>query len=128
MADLDAAQRNKMPKSEFGEPGERKYPMPDRSHAADAKGRAEQMLKRGVISKSAYDKIMAKADRVLGEKGGAKKPSGKTEGKSEPKPKKEAAADDRQEGDMSEGADGASKDEFYRSKGGKPSSDDDDEY
>lgn len=69
MAELRAARRNKLPKSDFGEPGERKYPMPDRSHAANAKGRAKQMLKRGVISASSYERIVAKANRKLGESG-----------------------------------------------------------
>lgn len=68
MAELDAKERNALPKKEFGEPGERKYPMPDKSHAGDAKGRAKQMLNRGTISQSEYDKICAKADKVLGEK------------------------------------------------------------
>lgn len=81
MAELDAAARNKLPKSEFGQPAERKYPMPDKSHAADAKGRAAQMLKRGTISQAAYDKICAKADRVMGKKGG--KASGKSEERGE---------------------------------------------
>lgn len=67
MAKLDAAERKEIPSSEFGEPKERKYPMPDRGHAANAKARAKQMLNRGSISKAEYDKICAKADRVLGE-------------------------------------------------------------
>lgn len=67
MAELSTARRDKLPKSDFGEPGKRKYPMPDRSHAADAKARAKQMLKRGVIAKAEYDKICAKANRKLGE-------------------------------------------------------------
>ena len=67
MAELSTAHRNKLPKSDFGEPGSRKYPMPDRSHAANAKARAKQMLKRGVISQSEYDKIVRKADKKLGE-------------------------------------------------------------
>lgn len=65
MTELTAAQRKKLPPSDFGEPGKRAYPMPDRSHAIDAKGRAKQMLKRGVISKAAYDKIVAKANKKL---------------------------------------------------------------
>lgn len=67
MAKLKAARRNALPKSEFGLPGSRKYPMPDRSHAANAKARATQMVKRGKLSSSAAAKIRAKANRVLGE-------------------------------------------------------------
>jgi hypothetical protein len=66
MADLKAKTRNALPKSDFGMPGERKYPMPDRSHAANAKARASQMEKAGKISESTKARIDAKADRVLG--------------------------------------------------------------
>jgi hypothetical protein len=67
MAKLDAAERREIPKSEFGEPGSRKYPIPDKSHAVNAKGRAKQMLEKGRLSESAYAKIVAKANRKLGE-------------------------------------------------------------
>ena len=40
MAKLTAKTRNKIPKKEFGLPGERKYPMEDKSHARNAKSRA----------------------------------------------------------------------------------------
>lgn len=66
MAKLKAARRNSLPKSEFGLPGSRKYPMPDRSHAANAKARATQMVKRGKLSPASAAKIRAKANRVLG--------------------------------------------------------------
>jgi hypothetical protein len=68
MAKLTAAKRKKIPKSEFGLPGEHKYPMPDKSHAANAKARASQMVNAGKLSKSSESKIDAKADRVLGKK------------------------------------------------------------
>jgi len=64
---LDAAERNKEPKSDFGLPEEHKYPMPDRAHAANAKARAKQQLEKGHITKAEYDRICAKADRKLGE-------------------------------------------------------------
>jgi hypothetical protein len=57
MAKLTAKARKKIPKSEFGIPSERKYPMPDKSHAANAKARATQMVKAGKLSKSAEAKI-----------------------------------------------------------------------
>lgn len=71
MAKLRAARRNKLPKSSFGLPGSRKYPMPDRSHAANAKARASQMEKRGKLSAGAKRQIDAKANRILhkGKKG-----------------------------------------------------------
>jgi len=66
MAKLHAKERNKLPKSDFGMPGERKYPMPDKSHAANAKARATQMVNKGKLSSSEKQKIDAKANKVLG--------------------------------------------------------------
>ena len=60
-----ALKRSKLKKSQFGLPGKRKYPMPDKQHAANAKGRAKQQLKRGKLSRSAYNKVIAKANRIL---------------------------------------------------------------
>lgn len=68
MADLTTKKRDKLPASKFGEPGSRKYPMPDRSHAANAKARASQMEKAGKLSASEKSKIDRKADRMLGKK------------------------------------------------------------
>jgi hypothetical protein len=68
MAKLTTKKRNKIPKSEFGMPGERKYPMLDKSHARNAKARASQMVKRGKLSKASEEKIDAKANRILGKK------------------------------------------------------------
>jgi hypothetical protein len=65
MTKLTAAKRKKIPKSEFGMPGEKKYPMPDKSHAANAKARATQMEKKGKLSKSSKEKIDNKANKVL---------------------------------------------------------------
>lgn len=42
MAKLTSKQRKKLPKSDFAEPAQRKYPIQDRSHAADAKARVAQ--------------------------------------------------------------------------------------
>lgn len=66
MAKLTSKKRNALPASEFGEPGSRKYPMPDKSHAANAKARASQAVNAGRMSKGEEEKIDAKADRVLG--------------------------------------------------------------
>lgn len=107
MAKLDAEERKELPKSDFGMPSERKYPMENASHASDAKARARDMLKRGSISEAEYNKICAKADRVLGEKPGAMK--------ADP-PAKAAPKADSDGGDMSQGADGASVDQFYKGK------------
>lgn len=67
MSKLSTAARKRIPKSEFGLPGSHKYPMPDRSHAANAKARATQGVKRGTLSASSAAKIRAKANRILGE-------------------------------------------------------------
>ena len=65
MARLTSKARKALPKKDFGLPGKKAYPMPDRSHAANAKARASQMVKAGKLSKSAKAKIDAKANRVL---------------------------------------------------------------
>ena len=66
MAKLTNVKRKKIPKNEFGLPGEKKYPMPDKSHAANAKARATQMVAKGKLSKSSKEKIDAKANKILG--------------------------------------------------------------
>ena len=73
MAKLSAKRRGSLPKSSFGMPGSRKYPMPDESHAANAKARASQMAKRGKLSSGAKAAIDAKANRVLGKGRGRKR-------------------------------------------------------
>lgn len=65
MAVLKASTRNAMADRTFGLPKERKYPMPDKSHAANAKARATQMVKRGKLSSSQKARIDAKANRIL---------------------------------------------------------------
>jgi hypothetical protein len=67
MAKLTAAKRNTIPSSKFGLPGARKYPMPDSSHAANAKARATQQVKAGRLSASSAAKIRAKANRIMGQ-------------------------------------------------------------
>lgn len=66
MSKLSSQKRKKLPKSDFGLPGEKKYPMPDKSHARNAKARASQMVNKGKLSKSSEEKIDAKANRMLG--------------------------------------------------------------
>jgi hypothetical protein len=70
MAKLTAKARKKIPAGKFGvkpskgKPG--KYPMPDKSHAANAKARATQMVTKGKLSPEQAAKIRHKADAVLG--------------------------------------------------------------
>lgn len=65
MAKLKSAERKSLPGKDFGLPGSRKYPMPDKSHAANAKARASEMEHKGRISKGTEAKIDAKANRKL---------------------------------------------------------------
>jgi hypothetical protein len=68
MAHITEKRRKALPKSTFGLPGERKYPMPDREHAANAKARAKQQLDKGNLSLSQYAEIVRGANRKLKEK------------------------------------------------------------
>ena len=68
MAKLHKGVRDLLKKSMFGLPGERKSPMPDRSHAANAKARASEMFHKGKLSASRKAKIDAKANRKLGKR------------------------------------------------------------
>jgi len=68
MAKLTTAKRKKIPKKEFGLPGSRRFPMPDKAHAINAKARASQMFNEGKLSASSKAKINAKANKVLGKK------------------------------------------------------------
>ncbi len=68
MAKLTTTKRNKLPKSDFGLPGRKAYPMPDKSHAANAKARATQMEVKGKLSPSSKAKIDTKANKILGKK------------------------------------------------------------
>jgi len=65
---VTTAARKAMPKFEFGMPGSKSYPMPDRAHAANAKARATQQVKAGNLSPSSKAKIDAKANKILGKK------------------------------------------------------------
>ena len=65
MVKLTTAKRKKIPKNEYGLPAEKKYPMPDRKHAANAKARASEMKKKGKLSSSNEAKINAKANKIL---------------------------------------------------------------
>ena len=68
MAVLTARHRKTLKKLQFALPASRKYPIHDRAHAANAKARAAQQLKKGNLSRSQYNTIVAKANRKLGKK------------------------------------------------------------
>ena len=65
MAKLTSAKKNAEPKKDFGLPKERKYPMPDASHARNAKARASQKEHEGKLSAADKKKIDSKADKIL---------------------------------------------------------------
>lgn len=65
MAELKEKKRDSLKDSTFGLPEERKYPMPDKSHAANAKARASQQVDKGNLTKAEEAKIDRKADKIL---------------------------------------------------------------
>lgn len=65
MATLNEKKRERLKESTFGLPEERKYPMPDKSHARNAKARASQQEEKGNLTAAEKKKIDAKADRIL---------------------------------------------------------------
>jgi hypothetical protein len=65
VAKLSEKKRDSMADSKFGLPEEHKYPMPDESHARNAKARAAQQEKKGNLSSGDKAKIDRKADRML---------------------------------------------------------------
>jgi hypothetical protein len=68
MTKLTTKERKKIPTKKFALPSERKYPIQDKSHAANAKARATQMEKKGKISSATKSKIDAAANKVLKKK------------------------------------------------------------
>lgn len=69
MAKLDTKQRKALPAAKFAGP-DRSYPIPDKSHAANAKARASQAENAGRISAAQKGSIDTKANKVLGRVGG----------------------------------------------------------
>lgn len=65
MATLGTTQRNALPASQFGLPGQRAYPMPDAAHARNALARASQQFNAGHLSGSDKAKIDARANAML---------------------------------------------------------------
>ncbi|HXU87068.1 MAG TPA: hypothetical protein VN773_14815 [Verrucomicrobiae bacterium] len=65
MATLTEKKRDNLKDSTFGLPDEHKYPMPDKSHARNAKARASQQEKKGNLTAAEKAKIDRKADRIL---------------------------------------------------------------
>lgn len=62
---LTSAERRTIPAVLFGLSTERKYPMPDSSHAKNAKGRARQQLNKGNLGTADYFRVVKKANKIL---------------------------------------------------------------
>ncbi len=62
---LTAAKERRLPDKAYGLTKERKYPMPDASHARNAKARASAEYKRGNLTRKQYAQIQRKANRII---------------------------------------------------------------
>ena len=67
MSVLTAKARKHLKPGTFGLPGKKAYPMPDKGHAADAKGRVTQALAKGTATPAEAAAVRHKANAVLGE-------------------------------------------------------------
>ena len=68
MAELSTKRRNELAPGKFALPEKDGYPVPDRSHAANAKARATQMYQAGKLSAADRARVNRKANAVLGKK------------------------------------------------------------
>lgn len=79
MPKLTAEQRGELPAKDFGLPEKARstkakketgnYPVPDRGHALSAKRLSRKQRRDGNLTKNEFDRINAKADKVLNAKG-----------------------------------------------------------
>jgi hypothetical protein len=67
MAELSTSEGNALADRVFGLPHKRSYPMPNASHARNAKARAAEEYNRGNLSAAEKAQIDRKADEILGE-------------------------------------------------------------
>lgn len=70
---LTTKARKALPKSAYALPGEKKYPITDKAHAANAKARATQQFNKGNLSESSRAAIDKKANKLLGKTARKKK-------------------------------------------------------
>ena len=68
MATLTTKARGGLISSQFALPAKRAFPIPDASHAANAKARATQAVNAGRMSPATAKTIDARANKVLGKK------------------------------------------------------------
>lgn len=67
MAVLTTNARKHMKPSTFGLPGQKKYPMPDKPHAGNAKARVSAALAEGKVTPAQAAEVRHKANQILGE-------------------------------------------------------------
>jgi len=65
LTELSTDERNALTDEAFGLPNRRAYPMPDESHARNAKARAAEEFKKGNLTSVERARIDRKADRIL---------------------------------------------------------------
>lgn len=65
MAKLNEGQRHRMPRSMFGLPDKRSFPMPDKDHAQAALMDVQAAEKAGHITAAEAQRVIAKARRML---------------------------------------------------------------
>lgn len=65
MTELSTRERNALADNAFGLPLKRAYPMPDASHARNAKARAAEEFNIGKLSSAEKAQIDHKADEIL---------------------------------------------------------------
>lgn len=65
MSKLTTEERNALPDSAFGLPEKRAYPIDTRARASNAKARATQEYKRGLLTMEERDRIDKAADQRL---------------------------------------------------------------
>lgn len=86
MAKLHAAARNALPSKDFAMPSARKYPIENRSHAANAKARASGKPEQGRV-----DAAVARKYPNMGKGGSDPKPTPKPRAKAGPEHAKKLA-------------------------------------
>ena len=67
LTELSTHARNALADRQFGLPAKRAYPMPDASHARNAKARASEEFHKGKLSSAEKALVDRKADDLLGE-------------------------------------------------------------
>ncbi len=66
MTKLTTNERERLSRSKFALPDEKRFPIEDKAHARNAKARAAQAEKAGHLSAKDKKTVDAKADTVLG--------------------------------------------------------------